>query len=434
MGNYLNFGTLLCILFSTTFSLASASEKVKRVAYSKNFGIEVFAVFQGASWCHRAINVELKAADPNIFKSTKISAFIKKIGAVLPTECEQAHQLNIEGKDQQNQLHFKAEAITKDQIAWQVTVLKSAPLIPKTPLVATPSLPPKNPLSPTTKDSASDIEPKSTSVIADSTSNTYSNENGLTWLPPKLQQSIKYSEGAQDYEISTNDWRCKLKINHLNSPREQKLLVLKPQGLGCDESRLAYGQGVANINYYDGRTYERLKGNFYLGYHFDYNVDISNKLLLHRTRLNQKEALTFYLGKIPTFDTQLIGVLFHTNQGWSFSQGVIIALTQNKSLFKNTRLIKQLEQAVSAKASTISHGSNAYTLYVMEQLQLPVKQDSEMLYTAQFTKQNSQWQVADDSIKNYIAGNINQATQTALSQASLASRIQLDTSPFKVSI
>ncbi|WP_163831781.1 hypothetical protein [Spartinivicinus ruber] len=426
MGNYLKWSRAtkpphfsyvpklaLCIFLTAVFSLAHASEKTKRVAYSKKFGIEVFALYQGKSWCNPIVNIELKANNPAIFKSPNISAFIKKIGAVLPTECEQAHQLNIQGKDQQNQLHFTAEASTKDQIAWQVTILKTAPTAvePSQPTVPT-AQPDTNTLV------AEEAKPSKKTTVA-------------AWQPPKSQPPIKYSAGAQDFEISTNDWRCKLKINQLNNPREQKLLVLKPQGLGCDENRLAYGQGVANISFYDGRTYEQLKGNFYLGYHFDYTVAINKKFLLHRSRIDKREALSFYLGELPVFDTQLIGVLFHTNQGWSFSNGAVIALTQNKSLFQNTRLIKQFEKAVSAKAAAISHATNNYNLYVMDQLELPIKQDSNMMYSAQFTKQNEQWQTADDTIKNYIAGNINQATQTALSQGSLASRIQQDTKRLK---
>ncbi|MDE1461238.1 hypothetical protein [Spartinivicinus poritis] len=413
----------LCYIVLTALSLTvntSLATTEKRVAYSKKFGIEVFAIYQGDNWCHRVVNIELRAANPAIFKSNNIGAFIKKIGAVLPTECDQAHQLDIKGKDKHGQLHLTAKASTKDQLAWQVAILKSAPeAVNNTTTSSTTAPQPEvNSLATTRQPTEKPEKPSLQNAIS-------------YWQPPSSQQSIKYSAGAQDFEISTNDWRCKLKINHLNNPREQKLLVLKPQGLGCDENRLAYGQGVANVSFYDGRVYEQLKGNFYLGYHFDYNVVINKKILLHRTRLDKREALTFYLGELPVFDTQLIGVLLHTSQGWSFSNGAIIALTKNKSLFQNTRLIKQFEHAISGKAATISHSTKSYKLYAMNQLDLPLKIDSNMLYTAQFTKQNEQWLVASDSIKNYVAGNINQATQTALSQGSLANRIQIDTKRLK---
>ena len=88
-------------IFSVFFLFSPAClaqlQEMKRIAYSAENGVEVFAESMNGQWCENIPNLKIFANDESVFSNEALAKLTGKVGIVLENDCPEAEQIAIDG-------------------------------------------------------------------------------------------------------------------------------------------------------------------------------------------------------------------------------------------------------------------------------------------------------------------------------------------------
>ncbi len=367
--------SLIISLIALNVSSAQANQN-QLIAHSKKMQLRIYALAkENAVWCGEQVNILLQAESPHSFSdTTKVQQLSQRLGILLntkkeendPTFCPAVNIVVITAKNQKGETAFIGQASRNNN--WQLE---------------------KN-IQPTQQDPLS-LE------VADEISSQETNQNGNSWNPPKHQAELSYY-GVKDYEITTKDQRCKIRLPQLSLGKDPRLLYIEYTGLNCDSRRFVYGLGKVTAHQTDGYILKQLNGKFAHGFPIDPQLNLAHSIFLHRFQLQQQQFLSFYLGHDAKLDVHFIGLLTMNNGVWHFNKRQVIAITSS-STQKNSIQHQELFSATESLLRKITSNVTPFDLLVVNKLTFPLENNEHILFQVTATRDNGKWLE-----KNYSEG------------------------------
>lgn len=330
----------------------------KRLAYSKNYGVEIFAEEKNNAWCREKLDLRLNGDNESSFETDRLQTLISKLGNIIKKECPEATSANVNGyyndklayrariSEQEN---WMLRAIPGDsgKPAGETTVApveaatepahttvdaENSKLASTTPsaVIAASGIPTSQPSAPPTA-----LQVETPVMQARAPGNFMING----WKPGGRDQSIKLSGGATEHIIRTRDDSCGIRYTQLRDESLLEFLHLDLKEVDC-KNGLVHGKGSATIKRSDGQLVATFKGHFRQGYPL--GIDLADSWILSRYISNRNnDSLSVFLNSDVEKKVHFIGHL-HGNRGtWgNCSSMLVTAATVNENAFLDIETIK----------------------------------------------------------------------------------------------
>ncbi|MBU2710933.1 hypothetical protein [Zooshikella harenae] len=355
-------------LISLNVSSALANQK-QLIAHSKTMQLRIYATAEdNAIWCGEQVNILLQGESPNSFSNvTKVQQLSQRLGILLntkkeendPTFCPAVNTVIITAKKQNGVVAFTGLASRNKN--WQLEM----------------NTQPTQETSPHQD-------------VVDQTSLKQSSPENSLWEPPKYQEALSYY-GVKDYEISTKDQRCKIRLPQIPPGKDPRLLYIEYSGLNCDSKRFVYGLGKVTTHQTDGYILNRLNGKFAHGFPIDPQLNLAHSIFLHRFQLQQQQFLSFYLGHAPKLNAHFIGLLAMNNGEWHFNQRKVIVVSNPSSINESSTQRQDLFNVTEALLRKITSNVTSFNLLAVNKLTFPLENNGHIIFQVTVSKDQDNW-------------------------------------------
>ncbi|MGI0117957.1 hypothetical protein [Zooshikella sp. RANM57] len=393
----------LISLISLNFSAALANQK-QLIAHSKTMQLRIYATAEdNAVWCGEQVNILLQGESAKSFSNTtKVQQLSQRLGILLntkkeendPTFCPAVNTVIITAKKHNGVVAFTGLASRSKN--WQLE-MNTQPIQETSP---------------------------SHEVVDQASSEQSSSENSL-WEPPKYQEALSYF-GVKDYEISTKDQRCKIRIPQIPTGKDPRLLYIEYTGLSCDSKRFVYGLGKVTTHQTDGYILNRLNGKFAHGFPIDPQLNLAHSIFLHRFQLQQQQYLSFYLGNAPKLKAHFIGLLTMNNGVWHFNQRKVIVVSSPEMGESSTQR-QGLFNVAEALLRKITSNVTSFNLLAVNKLTFPLENNEHIIFQVTATKDRDNWLEENFSEKLISSDSSERKPLPTPQEGAISSLIRQDT-------
>lgn len=353
----------------------SAQAADHRLAYSKAENVEVFVEHvDGQPWCGERLQLRFAFANATP-DSAAVGRLLPKLGGLISNQCAAANQLQWYSTDSSGQRLASGSAAQSG--GWQAQVnAPNAPAVQapvaEVPAVVEPAPQPlaepapevANPPAPVVAeapDAASSSAPAVPAVPAAPASVPSPDFTVSGWQPPSSNEALAKASFLTEVTDQTG---CRFRLAvKFEDPVEN--VRAESQGVTCGTDGYAQGPGKLSVTRSDGvRLYSFNNGGFLAGLPVAGKVpdlpvvgfDDSNNLLL--SLFSEPASKVHYLLRLGR----------NYNGSWNAGSGMLLALTENRDLFRNADSIKRTIELATARLDQAAPDLDNLRFYAMRDL------------------------------------------------------------------
>ncbi|HBO59439.1 MAG TPA: hypothetical protein DD624_05985 [Alphaproteobacteria bacterium] len=376
------FSVFFLFPFACFAQLQSGSE-MKRIAYSAENGVEVFAESMNGHWCESIPNLKIFANDETVFSDETLTKLTGKVGIVLENDCPEAEQIAIDGYVN-NSLVYQgaAEKIGK----WK---------------------PEKGALK---------VRIRQLQIAAVNGDKNGSRAGG--WTPPAGDRRIEahIDDSALEYRIYSKNKSCSILYTTDKPARRVKSWSISVGGNSCAEN-LVYGRADVSVFDENGSFVEALDGYFTEG-RFTGRKNL-NVVLLNRYGAGKNiQNMSYLIDSDNELKIQYVGYMKapynSKTKRYAPWQGcspfTVAAVTENDLLFLEPAVIENILRAAQSYADIFCPSTTEMRFFAatvpqgIAGMDLPEnsgEDDENLIYAARLTrKRGRKWVVSADKTQN----------------------------------
>jgi hypothetical protein len=352
----------------------------KRLAYSKNYGVEIFAEEQDSQWCRETLDLRLNGDAESSFETAKLQILISKLGKIIANECPEATSASIVGYFDDSVVYRAKSAKQED---W---MLRAVPAAGEDPATEASSVAvsasdqvtdqaiaemkeesvAESPVTTSAGDTAVASAPATVPAPAvkpavisaervDEVGGQVDSEapepgrpapaafkvNG--WSPAANGQSIQLAGEVREYVIMTRDGTCGIRYSSINEAALVEFLQVDLEGVDCKDG-YASGKGKATVKRSDGQLVRTLKGYFVQGYNI--GLDLKGAPIVSRYISNRNApSLGVFLGSDSERKIHYLAQLTASRDVWGNCRSMMVtAVTEDEDAFLDAKQIKPVVQ------------------------------------------------------------------------------------------
>ena len=380
------------ILAGVAVSLSSQAAE-HRLAYSEANQLQVFIDHaDGTPWCSEKLT--LRFSDPGAAKLSTLENMMPRIGALIGRECSDAAELNWQSVDAAGKV--LAEGSSAASNGWALVQAIAAPAAQQVaeaasseaavaetaaeePAVAEPPAPAvvavaEEVTKPEEKQSA--VAEPTEPVVAEAADETVTPEPLAEAEPVVAEAAAAVADAPVDLGFSVGEWRPRttaqtlaaaefasplrdqndcLFNTHLRLDVAPEYLRVRSEGVSCDATGLASGQGTLEVTRSDGARLASIQGYWYQGMAFT-----GGKPVFSLQHIRAGDALYGLLGSDPVSKVHYLIEARHQNNGsWSLSSPRVIVLTENLDLVREADSLQQINERVLQDVTALTERNNS---------------------------------------------------------------------------
>lgn len=346
-------------------ALYSTAAAAKRLAYSKNYGVEIYAEEQDSQWCREQLDLRLKGDAESSFDTAKLQTLISKLGKIIVRECPEAASASLAGYyddtvvyraniDRQESWMLRPVPVDREGAAGggsatstpnavaaaearQATQVKAGDTTPAADRVVVSESPAAEPaVTPGGRLEEAAAE----AIVAGPVPAAFS-VNG--WSPVGKGQTVALAEGVREYLIKTRDGSCGVRYSSINEAALVEFLRLDLEDVACKDGYVS-GNGKATIRRSDGQLVARLQGEFVQGYNVGFDLKGAPIISRYITNRNQ-QALSVFLRSDSERKIHYLAQLTGGGDVWGNCRSMMItAVTGDEAAFLDAEQIRPVVQ------------------------------------------------------------------------------------------
>lgn len=301
---------------------------MRRLAYSKEKGLEVYASSATGSWCREALYLQMVTETPSFYGSEDFHFLMRKIGKIIDLECPAALAATIDGFDRENRFVFQATA--SEEKKWMVD-----------------------------EKDIQDFQSQTEAGLSQDGETIYRSFKVRHWMPPHLGDPIReYGDTLPDRTVFTEDGDCGMRYLRRLSADQMEGYYLDVGDARC-HGGLLNGKARVQVLDRDGQADGAGIGHFTEGYftgseRWDVPLMARYEISPDEQRLNylieaDADLRIYYIGYLESRFIPETGrfTAFHGCRPFR-----VAAVTENKSLFINDAAVSHLVTKAGSYAAS----------------------------------------------------------------------------------
>lgn len=357
--------------------------EMKRIAYSAENGVEVFAESMNGQWCENIPNLKIFANDESVFSNEALAKLTGKVGIVLENDCPEAEQIAIDG-------------YVNNSLAYQGAAEKIGKWKPEK--------------------GALKVKIRQLQIAAVNGDKNGASADG--WTPPAGSRKIEahIDDSALEYRIYSKNKSCSILYTTDKSAQRVEKWSISVGNNSCSEN-LIYGRADVSVFDEKGAFVETLDGYFTEG-RFTGRKNL-NVVLLNRYGAGKNvQNMSYLIDSDNELKIQYVGYMkapYNSKKKryapWQgCSPFTVAAVTENDLLFLEPAVIENILRAAQSYADIFCPSTTEMKFFAttvpqgIAGMDLPEQSrddDENLIYAARLTrKRGKKWVVSADKTQN----------------------------------